>query len=51
MIRITEKQRATIVRLFVGGTTINNLAVSYGVSFDRLEQIIRDAMKQADVRP
>lgn len=51
MIRITEKQRATIVRLFVGGTTINNLAVSYGVSVDRVEEIIRDAMKQADVQP
>lgn len=44
MTRITEKERATIVRLFIGGTTINNLAMSYGVSCDRVEEIIREAL-------
>ena len=36
MIRITEKQRATIVRLFVGGTTIINLSMSYELSITRI---------------
>ncbi|MFN3076870.1 MAG: hypothetical protein ABT940_08340 [Alphaproteobacteria bacterium] len=51
MTRITEKQRITIVRLFAGGATMHNLAESYGVTVDRIEAIIRDAMKQADVQP
>lgn len=51
MTRITEKQRATIVRLFAGGATMHNLAVSYNVAISRIEWIIREAMKQADVQP
>ena len=44
MNRITEKQRATIVRLFAGGTTIMNLSMSYELSIARIEQIIREAL-------
>lgn len=51
MIRITEKQRTAIVTLFASGTTIDTLARSFGVSIERIEGIIRDAMKQADVQP
>ena len=51
MTRMTEKQRVTIVRLFAGGATMANLATSYGVSIERIEGIIRDAMKRAEVQP
>jgi len=51
MTRITEKQRATIVRLFVNGTSITTLSVGYGLTIERIEGILRDAMKMADVQP
>ena len=44
MTKLTKNQRATVVRLFASGTSINNLAYSYGVSPERIEQVIRDAM-------
>lgn len=51
MTRITEKERARIVRLFANGTSIMTLSVGYGISIERIEEIIRDAMKLADVQP
>ena len=51
MTRITEKERATIVRLFANGTSIMTLSVGYGLSMQRIEGILRDAMKMADVQP
>ena len=51
MSRITEKERARIVRLFANGTSITTLSVGYGLTMQRIEEIIRDAMKQADVQP
>ena len=51
MTRMTEKQRATIVRLFAGGTSIMNLSVGYGLTMQRIEEIIREAMKHAEEQP
>ena len=42
MTRITNKQRATIVRLFAGGATMANLATSYGVPVEKIEAIVRE---------
>jgi len=51
MTRMTEKQRATIVRLFAGGTSIMNLSVGYGLTMQRIEEIIREAMQKGEVQP
>jgi len=51
MTRITEKQRTTIVRLFAGGSTMDNLADSFGIPLWRIEAIVREALKMADVQP
>lgn len=47
MIRITDKQRAMVVRLFTGGATMQNLADCYGVPVERIEGIVREALKGA----
>lgn len=44
MTRLTEKHKETILKLFAGGSTIANLAQSYGVTVERIEGIIREAM-------
>ena len=44
MTKLTKNQRATIVRLFASGTSTANLAEAYGVSIERIEQVIREAM-------
>lgn len=45
MMRITEKQRVMIVRLYQGGSSIPNLAESYETTIPRIEAIIRDACR------
>lgn len=42
--KITKKQIGLIVRLFHGGSTIANLAQSYGLPIEKIEDIIRGAM-------
>mgnify|MGYP001587786116 CR=1 FL=1 len=49
MTRITNKQRATIVRLFAGGATMANLSASYGVSVEKIEQIVREYLPIQEV--
>lgn len=45
MTRITQKQEQTILKLFAGGSTLSNLADSYGVPVQRIEDIIRKSME------
>jgi len=44
MTKLTKNQKATIVRLFLGGTSVANLCVSWQVSAERIETVIREAM-------
>lgn len=44
MTRLTRTQRATVLRLFQGGSSVNNLAFAYRVSGLDIEAIIRHAL-------
>jgi len=44
MTKLTKNQKATIVRLFASGTSTANLAEAYGVSRERIEELVRVAM-------
>lgn len=47
MTKLTKNQQATIVRLFALGTSVADIAVSYQVPSDRIEQLIRVALRGA----
>jgi DNA-directed RNA polymerase specialized sigma24 family protein len=44
MTKLTKSQQAAVVNLFRLGTSIADIAMSYGVPADKIEQIIRKAM-------
>ena len=44
MTKLTKSQQAAVVNLFRLGTSIADIAMSYGVTADKIEQIIRKAM-------
>lgn len=46
MTRITQKQRDLMVILFKGGSDIFNLANSFGIDSDRVQEIIRQKMNE-----
>ena len=50
MTKLTKNQKAVIVRLFLSGTSTENLADSYDVPALKIEQIIREAMIAAQIR-
>ena len=43
--RMTEKQQARIISLFASGTSIQVLAETWEISRERVEAIIREALK------
>lgn len=44
MTKLTKNQKATIVRLFLSGTSTFHLADAYGVTVEKVEEILRNVM-------
>lgn len=44
MTKLTKNQRATVVRLFAGGITMDNIAESHGIKRERVEAVVREAL-------